>query len=148
VPLPTPNVIDVLIDLVEPGNRRAHHRRWRMSTARVLLQLDAPELAILKFWSDLQDRPAPRGALVAVLPGERPWPSDGGYLSRSGSSLAELCGTSDPTSPGAPARPDSARGGRCKQPRKTVVPAEKAGAAFEVTTVTIWHWQSRYTEFF
>jgi hypothetical protein len=29
------------------------------STVRVLLQLDAPEPAILKFWSDMQDRLAP-----------------------------------------------------------------------------------------
>jgi hypothetical protein len=51
--------LDTFLEKAGSDERYAFESHPFQSTVRVLLQLDASEPAILKFWSDLQDRLAP-----------------------------------------------------------------------------------------
>ena len=51
--------LDAFLDEAGCDMRYVFERHPLQSTVRVLLQLDAPEPAILEFWTDLQDRLAP-----------------------------------------------------------------------------------------
>jgi hypothetical protein len=51
--------LDAFVTMAGADVRYVFESHPLQSTVRVLLQLDAPEPAILKFWSDLQDRLVP-----------------------------------------------------------------------------------------
>jgi hypothetical protein len=51
--------LDAFVKKAGSGGRFVFESHPLQSTVRVLLQLDAPEPVILKFWTDLQDRLAP-----------------------------------------------------------------------------------------